>query len=250
MYLGFRRSNTWCTSRWMKWGIRITKETRNFNYIASISEDKVGYLAVDEDRSERMAHADFPDRISSGGFAALALVFHPHMRENFEMTCEGLGNWHGQAAWLVHFKQREDRPALISEYNVGGQIYSLRLKGRAWITADKFEIVRIESELMNPMAQIQLRCEQQVVEYGPVRFQKNVELWLPHEGGNLPRLSQASLLPQPRLRPLHAVFGGFGGKDERTQGADDQAPRKADTPTNLRAGCFLRSPAAGNTACP
>jgi hypothetical protein len=33
------------------------------------------------------------------------------MRDNFEMTCEGLGRWHEQAAWLVHFKQREDRPA-------------------------------------------------------------------------------------------------------------------------------------------
>jgi len=109
----------------------------------------------------------------------LALVFHPVMRDNFAMTCEGLGSWHGQAAWVVHFRQREDRPALISEYNVGGQIYALRLKGRAWITADKFEIVRIESELINPMPQIQLRCEQQVVEYGPVKFQKNVELWLP-----------------------------------------------------------------------
>ena len=125
-----------------------------------------------------MARASFPDRIASGGFAALALVFHPDMRENFEMTCEGLGSWQGQATWLVHFKQREDRPALISEYNVGGQIYSLRLKGRAWITADKFEIVRIESELIAPMAPIQLRCEQQVVEYGPIRL-KNVELWLP-----------------------------------------------------------------------
>jgi tetratricopeptide (TPR) repeat protein len=160
-------------------GNSLTKETRNYNYVASISEDKPGYLAVDEDRSERMARADFPDRIATGGFAALALVFHPHMRENFAMTCEGLGSWHGQAAWLVHFKQREDRPALISEYNVGGQIYSLRLKGRAWITADKFEIVRIESELIDPLPQIQLRCEQQVVEYGPIKFQKNVELWLP-----------------------------------------------------------------------
>ncbi len=160
-------------------GNSITKETRNYDYVASISENRPGFLAVDEDRLERMARADFPDRIASGGFAALALVFHPHMRENFEMTCEGLGSWHGQAAWLVHFKQREDRPALISEYNVGGEIYSLRLKGRAWITADKFEIVRIESELIKPMSQIQLRCEQQVVEYGPVRFQKNVELWLP-----------------------------------------------------------------------
>jgi Flp pilus assembly protein TadD len=159
-------------------GNSITKETRNYDYVASISEDKKGFLAVDEDRLERMARASFPDRIASGGFAALALVFHPDMRENFEMTCEGLGSWQGQATWLVHFKQREDRPALISEYNVGGAIYSLRLKGRAWITADKFEIVRIESELIAPMAPIQLRCEQQVVEYGPIRL-KNVELWLP-----------------------------------------------------------------------
>jgi tetratricopeptide (TPR) repeat protein len=159
-------------------GNSLTKETRNYDYIASISEDKKGFLAVDEDRLERMARASFPDRIASGGFAALALVFHPDMRENFEMTCEGLGSWQGQATWLVHFKQREDRPALISEYNVGGEIYSLRLKGRAWITADKFEIVRIESELIAPMAPIQLRCEQQVVEYGPIRL-KNVELWLP-----------------------------------------------------------------------
>jgi tetratricopeptide (TPR) repeat protein len=160
-------------------GNSITKETRNYDYVASITEEKPGYLAVDEERLERMARADFPDRIASGGFATLALVFHPHMRENFEMTCEGLGNWHGQAAWLVHFKQRADRPALISEYNIGGETYSLRLKGRAWITADKFEIVRIESELIDPMPQIQLRCEQQVVEYGPVQFKKNVGLWLP-----------------------------------------------------------------------
>jgi hypothetical protein len=96
------------------------------------------------------------------------------------MTCEGLGNWHGQAAWLVHFKQREDRPAPFHDYRVGGDLYSLRLKGRAWITADKFQIVRIESELIDAMPQIQLRSEQQVVEYGPVPFQeKNLELWLP-----------------------------------------------------------------------
>jgi hypothetical protein len=59
-------------------------------------------------------------------------------------------------------------------------LYSLHLKGRAWITADKFQIVRIESELMNPVPQIRLVGEHQVVEYGPVPFAKrNVQLWLP-----------------------------------------------------------------------
>jgi hypothetical protein len=56
----------------------------------------------------------------------------------------------------------------------------LRLKGRAWITADNFQIVRIESELVSPVPAIQLVSEQQVVEYGPVPFpKKNLELWLP-----------------------------------------------------------------------
>jgi hypothetical protein len=68
----------------------------------------------------------------------------------------------------------------MHDYRVGGDLYSLKLKGRAWITADKFQIVRIESELVNPIPQIRLAGEHQVVEYGPVPFQKrNVQLWLP-----------------------------------------------------------------------
>jgi tetratricopeptide (TPR) repeat protein len=161
-------------------GNPATRETRNYDYLATISEDRLGGFAVDEYRAERMTRADFPDGIASNGFAALALVFHPNMRENFEMTCEGLGRWHGQATWLVHFKQREDRPAHMHDFKVNDIAYPVHLKGRAWITADKFEIVRIESELANPMPEIRLRCDQQIVEYGPVQFRrKNLELWLP-----------------------------------------------------------------------
>jgi tetratricopeptide (TPR) repeat protein len=161
-------------------GNPITKETRDFNYVASITEEKPGFLEVDEYRAAHLGLSDFPDQISSSGFAALALVFHPDMRDNFDMTCEGLSDWHGQSVWLVHFRQRDDRPARIHDYKMGGQIYSVKLKGRAWITTDKFQIVRIESELVNPMKPIQLLSEHQIVEYGPVPFQKrNMELWLP-----------------------------------------------------------------------
>lgn len=161
-------------------GEPITKETRTFNYVASVSESKPGFVSVEEYRQEHLGVADFPDQIASSGFATLALVFHPAMRDNFEMVCEGLGEWQGQAAWLVHFKQRDDRPARMHDYKVGSQIYALKLKGRAWITADKFQIVRIESELVSPVPQIRLAGEHQVVEYGPVLFaKKNVQLWLP-----------------------------------------------------------------------
>ena len=97
-----------------------------------------------------------------------------------DVSPEGLGDLHGQAAWLVHFRQRDDRPNRIHDFKIGGSVYAINLKGRAWITPDKFQIVRIESELVKPMPNIQLLTEHQIVEYGPVKFQKkNMELWLP-----------------------------------------------------------------------
>ena len=161
-------------------GNPITRQTRDFNYVASISAAQPGYLAVDEYRAEHLGLSDFPDQISSSGFATLALVFHPEMRDNFDMVCEGQGDWHGQAVWLVHFRQREDRPARIHDYKLGAETYAVKLKGRAWITTDKFQIVRIESELVSPMKPIQLLSEHQIVEYGPVPFdKKGIQLWLP-----------------------------------------------------------------------
>ena len=163
-----------------QFGIPIRTETRKYNYVASISEPQPGFLAVDEYRTDKMTPADYPDHIASTGFAALALVFHPDMRDNFAMTCEGLGDWHGQTTWLVHFRQRQDRPSRMHSYKIGDQEYSVDLKGRAWITPDKFQIVRIESEMVNPMPAIRLLGEHEVVEYGPIPFpSKNTSLWLP-----------------------------------------------------------------------
>ncbi len=161
-------------------GDPVRTETRKFNYVASISEPQPGFLSVDEFRADKLSLPGYPDNIASTGFAALALVFHPHTRDSFEMVCEGLGDWHGQASWLVHFRQRDDRPNHMHAYKVGNQIHPVKLKGRAWITADKFQIVRIEAEMVGPMPEIQLLSEHQVVEYGPVPFpKKNTSLWLP-----------------------------------------------------------------------
>ena len=161
-------------------GIPIRTETRKYNYVASISEPQPGFLTVDEYRADKLGLEGYPDRIASTGFAALALVFHPHMRDNFEMICEGLGDWHGQATWLIHFLQRDDRPNHMHSYRVGNEMHSVGLKGRAWITADKFQIIRIEAEMVKPMPEIQLLSEHQVVEYGPIPFpKKKTTLWLP-----------------------------------------------------------------------
>jgi tetratricopeptide (TPR) repeat protein len=159
-------------------GNPLTKETRKYDYVASITEDLPGFLAVDEYRNNRGALPNFPDHISTQGFMAAALIFHPDMQENFDLTCEGLGQWHGNATWLVHFRQRDDKPKQLEDYIEQDQTYGVSQKGRAWINSDNFQIVRVESELVNSVQR--LTVQHQIAEYGPVKFQKkNVQLWLP-----------------------------------------------------------------------
>jgi hypothetical protein len=161
-------------------GNPLMKVRRSFNYVASISEDRPGIVTVDENRTERSGLEEFPEQIATRGLPTLALIFHPLIREDYEMICEGLGDWNGQPTWLVHFRQRDDRPRRIKAYKIGEHFYPIGLKGRAWITADTFQIARIESELVKSMPEIQLLSDHEMVDYGAVPFQKkNMTLWLP-----------------------------------------------------------------------
>lgn len=161
-----------------KTGNPVTKETRKFNYVASITEEQPGFLSTSEYRNLRYGITDLPDHIVTTGFVTLALIFHPDMRDTFQMTCEGLGDSHGQPAWLMYFRQRDDKPDRFADYVVGNQRYPMKLKGRAWISTSNLQIVRIESDLAKPLPQ--MAVQHQIVEYGPVRFKSDKsELWLP-----------------------------------------------------------------------
>ena len=161
-------------------GFPTHTEKRNYDYVAIVSKSETGAVSIEEYRSDKPHQEGYPDNIASTGFIALALVFHPDMQKDFDFDCEGQAEWHGQTNWLVHFRQRHDRPNRMHSYSIGGQGYPVDLKGRAWITADKFQIVRIEADMIKPMPEIQLLSEHQTVEYGPVPFpRKNTTLWLP-----------------------------------------------------------------------
>jgi hypothetical protein len=161
-------------------GFPTRTETRKYDYVAMVSESKPGAVSIEEYREDKPPQTGYPDNIASTGFITLALVFHPDMQPDFDLDCEGQTDWRGQASWLVHFRQRHERPNRMHGYMLGGQLFPVDLKGRAWITADKYQIVRIEADMVKPMPEIQLLSEHQTVEYGPVPFPtKNTTLWLP-----------------------------------------------------------------------
>jgi tetratricopeptide (TPR) repeat protein len=163
-------------------GLASYPEKRKFDYVVSIQEVQHGYLNVEEYRNAGGSPAEFPNGVATNGLPALVLIFHPYNAMNFEMTCEGLARWNGGLAWQIHFKQRTDKPNTIKRYRIGadGPSYPVALKGRTWISADNYQILRLETDLVAPVPQIRLVADHTAVEYGPVKFSKgNVNMWLP-----------------------------------------------------------------------
>ena len=165
-----------------KWGFAESEETRKFDYVVSIEQYRPGYFGVTEYRGKRYTPDQFPGGIETHGLPALSLIFHPSNAGNFEMSCEGLAQWSRHPAWQVHFRQRPDKPNTIRAYRFGqnGPSYAVALRGRAWIAADSYQIVRMETDLVSKLPEIKLLADHTLVDYGPVRFKnRNVEMWLP-----------------------------------------------------------------------
>ena len=161
-------------------GLPRTRESRKFNYLVSITEPPKGALIIQEFRDAAGGVLDMPEQIVTSGLPVLAVTFHPAFRDGFDMKCEGLGDFNGQAAWLVHFRQRDDKPVMIRTYVVNGNNYPIRLKGRAWISVDSYQVLHLETDLIKPIPEIKLLTEHTTVNYGPVEFKKfNTDLWLP-----------------------------------------------------------------------
>jgi len=165
-----------------KWGLPSFPEKAQFDYIVSMEETRPSALSVEEYRERRASSKGFPEAVMTSGLPALVVIFHPIYVGNYEMTCEGLARWNGGLAWQVHFRQRKDKPNTIRSYRLGleGQGYPVALKGRAWIAADTYQIVRLETSMVAPMPQIRLAAEHVNIEYAPVQFRKGtLEMWLP-----------------------------------------------------------------------
>ena len=94
-----------------------------------------------------------------------ALIFHPSHIENLEFQCEGLTDFKHSPAWQVHFVEGDDPNRAFTAIKMGGSIHLPRFKGRAWISADGYNVLRIETDLVDPIAKIDVQREHQVIPY-------------------------------------------------------------------------------------
>jgi len=161
-------------------GVPSKAELRTYRYQVTIAEVRPGMLSVDEFHGFGVAQEDFPDGVQTVGLPALALVFHPMQIHNYEFTCEGLAQLSSGLSWQVYFQQKADRIPTLHGYRSGERSIPIALKGRAWIAADTYQVLRLETDMVKPHPEIRLAAEHTFIEYGPVKFRtRDVRLWLP-----------------------------------------------------------------------
>jgi hypothetical protein len=154
-------------------------EIQRSEYVVSATQPPEGYVHFEEFRGRSLNRSPEPssDHVAVTGAFSLLLIFHPSHVKDFQMTCEGLGTWHGQPAWQVRFEEQSNH---MSGLMINGKNYLLRQRGRAWILADSYQVGRLETDLVETIPEIRLRLQHQVIEYSPCSFaNSNVVMWLP-----------------------------------------------------------------------
>ena len=159
-------------------GLARGSHKAKFNYVAYISEVGPQQLNVEEYRNDSVAPENFPSKLATIGTAAFALLFHPNYIKDFIVTCEGQANWNGRPSWRLHLVQ--SRSNNFRGYRIANRYFPVMLKARAWIDAQSFEVLHLETDLLQPIPLIPLLREHVIVDYGSVSFpRRDLQLWLP-----------------------------------------------------------------------
>lgn len=150
-----------------------------FDYTATIVKRDPSF-SVQESRKAKQTAIDFPLSHQDIGLPEMALIFFPGLRTSYDMKCESATNWNGQAAWVVSFRQRKDRPDLTAAFYTDQHSYPAPLRGRAWIAQDTGVVLHMQIALMHEIAAVDVREWYLSIDYAPVRFRsKDVTVWLP-----------------------------------------------------------------------
>jgi tetratricopeptide (TPR) repeat protein len=156
---------------------------RKFSYLVFLQQTRPDLIqsTVMRDRSFGLTSEQMGGPLMDTGSPVLALVFHPVYAKDFQWKCEGLGEWRGQPAWVIHFQQRPDRPiSRLHGFETMSSEYLAPLEGLAWVTTNEDRVAHLETDLMKPLKAVELQREHFAIDYREVAFHSHpVRLWLP-----------------------------------------------------------------------
>ncbi len=155
--------------------------SHNFYYLVFVYPYQSDSVFLQENRNGRAGVADFPTSLATTGLNSLGInILQPSYRSGFNYQCEGLSSVRGEAAWQVRFEEKKDSQLDVRRWQRGGTIYNIPLKGRIWLSSTSYDLLRIETDLREPVVKLELTRDHLQVDYGPVNFKEGkTTMWLP-----------------------------------------------------------------------
>ncbi len=155
--------------------------SHDFSYLVFIDHDRTGQIFLKESRDGGTGVESFPTSLATVGLLGLGVdVFNPGFASALDFTCEGLGQWRGKAAWIMYFRQKPGQRSYLRLWQTQRKTVEIPLKGRVWVSSASYEVLHIETDLREPVTDLELTRDHLVIDYGPVSFMNGkTELWLP-----------------------------------------------------------------------
>ncbi len=235
----FFRDFTNTTATEVLWQTRLDRngspvESRNEQfYYVFLSRSEMGRWWVEEYRGNRQGQPSNPGGLEAGymatsGFASSLVVFHPLYQPGMAYRYLGRQRVGDEWAYVVGFAQRPGDSDPLGFFNIAqSRAASLYLQGIAWISADQHEVLRMRTDLLQPVPEIRLKRETAEVDYRPYRFASSPRaFWLPN------RVSVSVDWGGRRLRNEHlfSQFRLFKVDAQEAKGAGREAKKAAESP--------------------
>ena len=156
-------------------------KSRDFSYIVFVNRYAGDSFFLDEDRYSSGKDSSFPTSLATTGLNNLGVsILQPATRAEFVYQCEGLASIREKATWQIRFQEKKNSQSGVRDWRREGKLYQVPIKGRIWISSASFDVLRIETDLLEPVQNLNLTRDHLLVDYGPVNFSAgNTTLWLP-----------------------------------------------------------------------
>jgi hypothetical protein len=162
------------------------EETLNqqFHYLCLMPADE-SEVGFNEYRANLSGDAGEPQGLKDGymltsGFASASLIFHPLYQAESTFKYLGQQKVDGRNAYVIAYAQQPQKARLYGLFKMGSNSMPTFSQGLAWVDAEKYEILRMRTDLLRPLPDVRLDKETTDIDFSENHFKSIAEgFWLP-----------------------------------------------------------------------
>jgi Flp pilus assembly protein TadD len=148
---------------------------QKFQYLLLTQPAQGGLMSLDEYRTDQGGSLTGPIGLKDGfmlsaGFASISLFFHPAYQSGASFRYLGREKVDGTDCDVVGFAQVPAKAKMFERFNTPGATVLVLHQGVAWVDPSDSRIVRLRTDLLQPLPKIRLLRETTEIHYSMVNF--------------------------------------------------------------------------------